>query len=54
MFSLINHLDSSGYTGSVSFLDAVLQVVDRLRTVNPGLTYGKCLTSLIYIYVYNV
>ncbi|XP_064972496.1 pyridoxal kinase isoform X2 [Musa acuminata AAA Group] len=29
----------TGYIGSVSFLDTVLQVVDRLRTVNPGLIY---------------
>lgn len=30
-----------GYIGSVSFLDTVLQVVERLRSVNPGLIYGK-------------
>ncbi|CAL9189922.1 unnamed protein product [Musa hybrid cultivar] len=29
----------TGYIGSVSFLDTVLQVVDRLRMVNPGLIY---------------
>ncbi|KAK9091705.1 hypothetical protein Sjap_024882 [Stephania japonica] len=30
---------SSGYIGSVSFLDTVLQVVDKLRTINPNLIY---------------
>ncbi|XP_058087322.1 pyridoxal kinase isoform X1 [Magnolia sinica] len=29
----------TGYIGSVSFLDTVLQVVDKLRSVNPQLTY---------------
>lgn len=29
----------TGYIGSVSFLDAVLQVVDKLRSINPGLIY---------------
>ncbi|XP_062203937.1 pyridoxal kinase-like isoform X2 [Phragmites australis] len=29
----------TGYIGSVSFLNAVLQVVDKLRSVNPDLTY---------------
>ncbi|XP_077253754.1 pyridoxal kinase-like [Tasmannia lanceolata] len=29
----------TGYIGSVSFLNTVLQVVDKLRSVNPGLTY---------------
>ena len=31
----------SGYIGSVSFLDAVLEVVHKLRSVNPKLTYGE-------------
>ena len=31
----------SGYIGSVSFLDTVLQVVDKLRSVNPDLVYGN-------------
>ncbi|KAF6138926.1 hypothetical protein GIB67_025655 [Kingdonia uniflora] len=30
---------NGGYIGSVSFLDTVLQVVDKLRSVNPKLTY---------------
>ncbi|KAK9115382.1 hypothetical protein Syun_022179 [Stephania yunnanensis] len=29
----------TGYIGSVSFLDTVLQVVDKLRTINPNLIY---------------
>eukprot|EP00262_Sarcandra_glabra_P011105 TRINITY_DN26818_c0_g1_i1.p1 TRINITY_DN26818_c0_g1~~TRINITY_DN26818_c0_g1_i1.p1 ORF type:complete len:347 (-),score=45.04 TRINITY_DN26818_c0_g1_i1:129-1169(-) len=29
----------TGYIGSVSFLNTVLQVVDKLRSVNPNLTY---------------
>ncbi|PIA33519.1 hypothetical protein AQUCO_04100156v1 [Aquilegia coerulea] len=29
----------TGYIGSVSFLNTVLQVVDKLRTINPKLTY---------------
>nr|XP_019704414.1 pyridoxal kinase isoform X2 [Elaeis guineensis] len=29
----------TGYIGSVSFLDTVLQVVERLRSINPGLIY---------------
>ena len=31
----------SGYIGSVSFLNAVLEVVHKLRSVNPKLTYGE-------------
>lgn len=29
----------TGYIGSVSFLNTVLQVVDKLRSINPNLTY---------------
>uniref|UniRef100_A0A2P2KV63 pyridoxal kinase n=1 Tax=Rhizophora mucronata TaxID=61149 RepID=A0A2P2KV63_RHIMU len=29
----------TGYIGSVSFLDSVLEVIDKLRTINPELTY---------------
>ncbi|CAH9086899.1 unnamed protein product [Cuscuta epithymum] len=29
----------TGYIGSISFLEKVLQVVDKLRTINPDLTY---------------
>ncbi|KAL6529935.1 hypothetical protein OROMI_028580 [Orobanche minor] len=29
----------TGYIGSVSFLTTVLKVVDKLRSINPGLTY---------------
>lgn len=31
----------AGYIGSVSFLDTILKVVEKLRSVNPGLIYGK-------------
>ncbi|XWS30794.1 hypothetical protein CRYUN_Cryun23aG0020400 [Craigia yunnanensis] len=31
----------TGYIGSVSFLNTILEVVDKLRSVNPNLTYGK-------------
>jgi pyridoxine kinase len=30
----------AGYIGSVSFLEKVLHVVEKLRTVNPNLIYG--------------
>lgn len=30
-----------GYIGSVSFLNTILEVVSKLRTVNPKLTYGE-------------
>ncbi|URD73560.1 Phosphomethylpyrimidine kinase [Musa troglodytarum] len=36
---LLTVCKSTGYIGSVSFLDTVLQVVDKLRMVNPGLIY---------------
>ncbi|KAL4361168.1 hypothetical protein GQ457_04G023630 [Hibiscus cannabinus] len=29
----------TGYIGSVSFLNSVLEVVDKLRSINPNLTY---------------
>lgn len=31
----------AGYIGSASFLSTVLKVVDRLRSINPNLVYGK-------------
>ncbi|XVF81875.1 hypothetical protein PTKIN_Ptkin15bG0190800 [Pterospermum kingtungense] len=31
----------TGYIGSVSFLNTVLEVVDKLRSINPNLTYGN-------------
>ncbi|XP_074570475.1 pyridoxal kinase-like [Curcuma longa] len=52
----------TGYIGSISFLHAVLQVVDRLRTVNPGLVYvcdpvmgdgGKLYVPLELVSVYR-
>jgi uncharacterized membrane protein (DUF4010 family) len=36
-----HYLWFSGYIGSVSFLETVLQVVEKLRSVNPGLVYGN-------------
>ncbi|RZS09214.1 hypothetical protein BHM03_00040311, partial [Ensete ventricosum] len=38
--SFLKFCKSAGYIGSVSFLETVLQVVERLRVVNPGLLYG--------------
>ncbi|RWW16899.1 hypothetical protein GW17_00019193, partial [Ensete ventricosum] len=38
--SYLKFCKSAGYIGSVSFLETVLQVVERLRVVNPGLLYG--------------
>nr|DAD35645.1 TPA_asm: hypothetical protein HUJ06_006285 [Nelumbo nucifera] len=32
---------STGYIGSISFLETVLKVVDKLRSVNPKLMYGR-------------
>lgn len=37
----------SGYIGSVSFLETVLQVVDKLRSVNPDLLYGNLFLPLV-------
>ena len=35
------NLCAAGYIGSVSFLNTVLEVVNKLRSINPKLTYGK-------------
>ncbi|CAI9294576.1 unnamed protein product [Lactuca saligna] len=37
----------TGYIGSVSFLDNVLEVVKKLRSINPTLTYAKLRRILI-------
>ena len=34
----------AGYIGSVSFLNTVLEVITKLRSVNPGLLYGISLS----------
>lgn len=31
----------AGYIGSVSFLNTILQVVEKLRSINPNLIYGR-------------
>ncbi|KAK9269077.1 hypothetical protein L1049_000845 [Liquidambar formosana] len=31
----------AGYIGSVSFLNTVLEVINKLRSINPRLTYGE-------------
>ena len=31
----------SGYIGSVSFINTILDVVSKLRAINPKLTYGE-------------
>lgn len=36
---------SVGYIGSVSFLNTILEVVSKLRAVNPKLTYGELYTK---------
>ena len=41
----------AGYIGSVSFLDTILKVVEKLRSVNPGLIYGMYPWSLGYKWV---
>ncbi|KAG6493700.1 hypothetical protein ZIOFF_048694 [Zingiber officinale] len=46
---LLEDKDLPGYIGSISFLDVVLQVVERLRSVNPGLVYGNSLINLCFI-----
>lgn len=38
-----------GYIGSVSFLNTVLRVVQKLRSINPNLVYGMCKIFNIYI-----
>lgn len=44
----------AGYIGSVSFLEKVLHVVEKLRTVNPNLIYGMGkLTNIIWTHVVN-
>ncbi|KAK4490541.1 hypothetical protein RD792_001223 [Penstemon davidsonii] len=35
----VSHFQGTGYIGSVSFLNTVLKVVDKLRSIHPGLTY---------------
>lgn len=40
----------SGYIGSVSFLNTVLQVVDKLRSVNPDLIYGNLFSPPLSIW----
>jgi pyridoxine kinase len=37
----------SGYIGSVSFLNTVLQVAEKLRSVNPDLIYGNHFSPFI-------
>nr|GEV83024.1 pyridoxal kinase isoform X1 [Tanacetum cinerariifolium] len=37
-----------GYIGLVSFLDTVLEVVSKLRFVNPALTYGPIRYSVVF------
>lgn len=37
----------SGYIGSVSFLNTVLDVVSKLRSINPKLTYGEITDSRV-------
>jgi len=37
----------SGYIGSVSFLNTVLDVVSKLRSINPKLTYGEITDSWV-------
>lgn len=41
-FYMVSSLISlfAGYIGSVSFLNTILEVVKKLRSVNPKLTYG--------------
>jgi hypothetical protein len=46
-----HYLWPSGYIGSVSFLETVLQVVEKLRSVNPDLVYGKFFLTFRYLYV---
>ena len=31
----------AGYIGSLSFLETILRVVEKLRTKNPNLIYGE-------------
>lgn len=46
LFSEHMHLLLSvGYIGSVSFLNTILEVVSKLRAVNPKLTYGELYTK---------
>ena len=37
----------SGYVGSKSFLEEVLQVVHQLRKANPNLVFGMYLTNYV-------
>jgi len=41
----------TGYIGSVSFLNTVLQVVNKLRSVNPNLIYGNLFSSPVSIWL---
>ena len=39
----------AGYIGSVSFLNTILEVVNKLRSINPKLIYGEYITFRIKI-----
>lgn len=39
----------AGYIGSVSFLNTILEVVNKLRSINPKLIYGEYITFQIKI-----
>lgn len=39
----------AGYIGSVSFLNTILEVVNKLRSINPKLIYGEYITFEIKI-----
>ena len=39
----------AGYIGSVSFLNTILEVVNKLRSINPKLIYGEYVTFQIKI-----
>ena len=35
----------AGYIGSVSFLNTVLEVINKLRSINPKLSYGGSIAA---------
>jgi hypothetical protein len=49
----------AGYIGSVSFLNTILEVVNKLRSINPKLIYGEHITlkikiGLLFFFEYTV
>lgn len=49
----VSFWDFAGYIGSVSFLNTVLQVAEKLRSINPGLIYGKYIFHPFFVQAFT-